>query len=60
MSYRFKATERFWHSFYDLSSAQKNSVRRACTNRSRAAPGDKATNSCHGVKAGREREGDSL
>jgi len=29
MSYRFRATERFWLNFYRLSSAQKESVRDA-------------------------------
>ena len=29
MKYRFKPTEGFWESFYDLSSGQKNSTRRA-------------------------------
>lgn len=29
MKYRYKPTRRFWESFYDLSSAQKNAVRRA-------------------------------
>ena len=29
MSYRYQATERFWHNFYGLSPAQKDSARRA-------------------------------
>jgi hypothetical protein len=29
MTYRFKPTERFWQSFYDLTSSQKESTRRA-------------------------------
>ena len=29
MSYRFKPTEQFWESFYDLTAAQKESTRRA-------------------------------
>ena len=29
MSYRYRAAERFWHSFYRLSPAQKESVRKA-------------------------------
>lgn len=29
MKYRFKPTRGFWESFYDLSSAQKDSARRA-------------------------------
>jgi hypothetical protein len=29
MKYRFKPTENFWESFYDLSSPQKDSTRRA-------------------------------
>ena len=29
MSYRFKPTERFWESFYDLTASQKESTRRA-------------------------------
>jgi mRNA-degrading endonuclease YafQ of YafQ-DinJ toxin-antitoxin module len=29
MKYRFKPTENFWESFYDLSSRQKDSTRRA-------------------------------
>ena len=29
MKYRFKPTETFWVSFYDLSSRQKDSTRRA-------------------------------
>ena len=29
MKYRFKPTENFWESFYDLSSSQKDSTRRA-------------------------------
>jgi len=29
MKYRFKPTEKFWESFYDLSSSQKDSTRRA-------------------------------
>ena len=29
MNYRFKPTKRFWESFYDLSSSQKDSTRRA-------------------------------
>jgi mRNA-degrading endonuclease YafQ of YafQ-DinJ toxin-antitoxin module len=29
MKYRFKPTENFWESFYDLSSTQKDSTRRA-------------------------------
>ena len=29
MKYRYRAVERFWTSFYRLSSAQKESVRRA-------------------------------
>ena len=29
MKYRFKPTESFWESFYDLSPAQKDSARRA-------------------------------
>jgi hypothetical protein len=29
MTYRFKPTENFWESFYDLSSSQKESTRRA-------------------------------
>jgi mRNA-degrading endonuclease YafQ of YafQ-DinJ toxin-antitoxin module len=29
MKYRFKPTENFWESFYDLSSNQKDSTRRA-------------------------------
>jgi hypothetical protein len=29
MKYRFKPTEHFWESFYDLSSNQKDSTRRA-------------------------------
>lgn len=29
MKYRFKPTEQFWESFYDLSPAQKESVRQA-------------------------------
>ncbi len=29
MKYRFKPTESFWESFYDLSPAQKDSTRRA-------------------------------
>ena len=28
MRYRFKPTRRFWESFYDLSSSQKNATRR--------------------------------
>ena len=28
MKYRFKPTETFWESFYDLSPGQKNSTRR--------------------------------
>jgi mRNA-degrading endonuclease YafQ of YafQ-DinJ toxin-antitoxin module len=28
MKYRFKPTESFWESFYDLSSSQKDSTRR--------------------------------
>ena len=29
MKYRFKPTETFWESFYDLTSSQKESARRA-------------------------------
>ena len=29
MNYRFKPTKRFWESFYDLTSIQKESTRRA-------------------------------
>jgi hypothetical protein len=29
MKYRFKPTETFWESFYDLTSRQKESARRA-------------------------------
>ncbi len=29
MSHRFKPTERFWESFYDLTASQKESTRRA-------------------------------
>ena len=29
MKYRFKPTETFWESFYDLTSGQKESARRA-------------------------------
>lgn len=29
MKYRFKPTRRFWESFYDLTSNQKNAARRA-------------------------------
>ena len=29
MKYRFKPTESFWESFYDLSPSQKDSTRRA-------------------------------
>ena len=29
MNYQFKPTEQFWKSFYDLSSTQKDSTRRA-------------------------------
>ena len=29
MNYRFKPTEQFWQSFYDLSPSQKDSTRRA-------------------------------
>ena len=29
MNYRFKPTNRFWESFYDLTSGQKDSTRRA-------------------------------
>jgi hypothetical protein len=29
MKYRFKPTENFWESFYDLSPGQKDSTRRA-------------------------------
>jgi hypothetical protein len=29
MKYRFKPTGKFWESFYDLSSSQKDSTRRA-------------------------------
>lgn len=29
MNYRFKPTKRFWESFYDLTSSQKDSTRRA-------------------------------
>ena len=29
MTYRFKPTEAFWESFYDLTSSQKESARRA-------------------------------
>ena len=29
MNYRFKPTENFWESFYDLSPGQKESTRRA-------------------------------
>ena len=29
MNYRFKPTESFWESFYDLSPGQKDSTRRA-------------------------------
>jgi len=29
MKYRFKPTENFWESFYDLSSSQKDSTRKA-------------------------------
>jgi mRNA-degrading endonuclease YafQ of YafQ-DinJ toxin-antitoxin module len=29
MTYRFKPTQRFWESFYALSSSQKESTRRA-------------------------------
>ncbi len=29
MNYRFKPTEQFWESFYDLTAAQKESTRRA-------------------------------
>lgn len=29
MKYRFKPTERFWQSFYDLTPEQKDSARRA-------------------------------
>jgi hypothetical protein len=29
MKYRFKPTENFWESFYDLSPSQKDSTRRA-------------------------------
>lgn len=29
MKYRFKPTRRFWESFYDLTSRQKDSARRA-------------------------------
>jgi mRNA-degrading endonuclease YafQ of YafQ-DinJ toxin-antitoxin module len=29
MKYRFKPTEQFWESFYDLSPGQKESTRRA-------------------------------
>ena len=29
MNYRFKPTEQFWESFYDLTAAQKASTRRA-------------------------------
>ena len=29
MNYRFKPTKRFWESFYDLTSSQKESTRRA-------------------------------
>jgi len=29
MKYRFQPAENFWESFYDLSSAQKDSTRRA-------------------------------
>jgi mRNA-degrading endonuclease YafQ of YafQ-DinJ toxin-antitoxin module len=29
MNYRFKATQRFWESFYALSPTQKDSTRRA-------------------------------
>ena len=28
MRYRFKPTRRFWESFYDLTSSQKNATRR--------------------------------
>jgi hypothetical protein len=28
MNYRFKPTEQFWESFYDLTAAQKESTRR--------------------------------
>jgi mRNA-degrading endonuclease YafQ of YafQ-DinJ toxin-antitoxin module len=31
MKYRFQPTENFWESFYELSSAQKDSTRRAWT-----------------------------
>ena len=31
MNYRFKPTEQFWESFYDLTAAQKESTRRAWT-----------------------------
>jgi len=29
MSYRYRATERFWHNFYRLEPAQKESARKA-------------------------------
>jgi mRNA-degrading endonuclease YafQ of YafQ-DinJ toxin-antitoxin module len=29
MNYKFKPTNRFWESFYDLSSSQRDSTRRA-------------------------------
>ena len=29
MNYRFKPTNRFWESFYDLTASQKDSTRRA-------------------------------
>jgi mRNA-degrading endonuclease YafQ of YafQ-DinJ toxin-antitoxin module len=29
MNYKFKPTERFWQSFYELSPSQKNSTRQA-------------------------------
>ena len=29
MKYRYKPTQRFWESFYDLTSQQKDSARRA-------------------------------
>jgi mRNA-degrading endonuclease YafQ of YafQ-DinJ toxin-antitoxin module len=29
MNFRFKPTDQFWRSFYDLSSSQKDSTRRA-------------------------------
>ena len=29
MNYRFKPTEQFWESFYELSASQKESTRRA-------------------------------